>query len=49
MGNLKVDGDYLVHDNGRKTKLYITHKTRNSGQIDDLTAISKGIIQKNMH
>ena len=26
MGKLKVDGDYLVHENGRKTKLHIEDK-----------------------
>ena len=46
MGKLEVDGDYLVHENGRRTNLYITHKTRNSGHIGDLTAVSKGMILK---
>ena len=46
MGKLKVHGDYLVHENGRRTKLYITHKTRNSGHIGDLKAVSQSIILK---
>jgi hypothetical protein len=46
MGKLKVDGDYLIHENGRRTKLYITHETRNSGHTWDLTAVSKNIILK---
>ena len=41
MGKLKVDGNYLVHESGRRSKRYITHKTRNSGQIGDLVAVSK--------
>jgi hypothetical protein len=46
MGNLNVDGDYLIHENGRRTKLYITHETRHYGHIADLTAVSKSIILK---
>ena len=46
MGELKVDGDYLVHESGRRGKYYITHKTRNSGQSGDLTAVAKSIISK---
>ena len=46
MGKLKVEGDYLIQENGRKIKLYITHKTRNSGQIGDLAAVSKSVILK---
>ena len=46
MAKLKVDGNYLVHESGRRGKLYITHKTRNSGQIGDLTAPAKRIILK---
>ena len=44
IGKLKVDGDYLVHENERRTKLYRIHKSRHSGQIGDLTAVSKSII-----
>ena len=44
MRKLKVDGGFLVKDNGRKIKLYITHKTINSGQICDLTAVSKVLV-----
>ena len=29
-----------------KTKLYITHKTRNSGHVGDLTAVAKSISLK---
>ena len=46
MGKLKVYGNYLVHESGRRSKLYIAHKTRNSGQIWDLTAVAKSIILK---
>ena len=46
MGKLKVEGKYLIHESGRKTKFYITHKTRNSGLIGDLTAVAKSIILK---
>ena len=46
IGKLKVDGNYLLHENGRRSKLYITHKTRNSGHIGDLTAVAKSIILK---
>jgi len=49
MGKLKLDGNYLLHESGRRSKLYITHKTRNSGQIGDLTAVAKSIILKSMH
>ena len=41
MGKLKVDGNYLVHESGRRSKLYVTHKTINSGQIEDATAVVK--------
>ena len=44
MGKLKVDGNYLVHESGRRSKSYITHKTRNSGHIGDLTAVAKSVI-----
>jgi len=43
---LKVDGHYLVHESGRRSKSYITHKTINSGQIGDLTPLAKSIILK---
>ena len=43
MGKLKVEGNYLIHESGRKTKLYITHKTRNPGLFGDLTAVAKSI------
>ena len=46
MGKLKVDGNYLVHESGRRSKRYITHKPRNSGQIGDLTAVAKRVILK---
>jgi len=46
MGKLKVEGNYLIHESGRKTKLYITHKTRNSGLVGDLTAVAKSISLK---
>ena len=46
MGKLKVDGNYLVHESGRRSKLYITRKTRNSGQIGDLTAVAKSVTLK---
>ena len=44
MGKLKVGGNYLLHESGRRNTLYITHKTRNPGQIGDLTAVAKSII-----
>ena len=43
MGKLKVEGNFLIHESGRNTKLYITHKTRNSGRVGDLTAVAKSI------
>ena len=46
MGKLKVDGNYLVHESGRRNKFYLTHKARNSCQIRDLTAVAKSIICK---
>ena len=46
MGELKIEGNYLIHESGRKTKLYITHKTRNSGHAGDLTAVAKSIIRE---
>jgi len=55
MGELRVDGNYLVHETGRRSKIYITRKTRNSGQIGDLTAVAKSVtlkehaLNKNLH
>ena len=46
MGKLKVEGNYIIHESGRSTKLHITHKTRNSRQLGDLTAVAKRIILK---
>ena len=46
MGEMKVEGNYLMHESGRKTQLYITHKTRTSGLIGDLTAVAKSNILK---
>ena len=46
MDKLKVEGNYLIHESGRRTKLYITHKTRNSGQVGDLTAVVTSICLK---
>ena len=46
MGKLKVEGNYLIHESGRKTQLYITHKTRNPGRVWDLTTVAKSSILK---
>ena len=47
MGKLKVDGELSNSwKRWKNNKLYITHKTRNSGLIGDLTAIAKRIILK---
>ena len=48
MGALKVEGNYLSPERRRKIKLYITHTTRNSGQVGDLTAVAKRIFKNNM-
>jgi len=44
MGKLKVDGECLLHESGSRSKLNLTHKTRNSGHIGNLTAVAKSII-----
>ena len=46
MMQLKVEGDYLVDSEGNKTKLYITRKTRNAGQIGEITSNAKKLILK---
>ena len=46
MGKLKAEGNYLIHESGRNKTLYITHETRNSGQVGDLTAVANSIILK---